>query len=45
MQADSGRDPHVLYLHTVKDGSGDDRVACLLKVNVSALVKSKSSLG
>lgn len=35
----------LVYLHTVKDGSGDDRVACLFKVNVSALVKSKSSLG
>jgi len=35
----------LLYLHTVKDGSGDDRVACLFKVNASALVKSKSSLG
>lgn len=35
----------LMYLHTVKDGSGDDRVACLFKVNVSALVKSKSSSG
>jgi hypothetical protein len=35
----------LVYLHTVKDGSGDDRVVCLFEVNVSALVKSKSSLG
>jgi hypothetical protein len=35
----------LMYLHTVKDGSGDDRVACLRKVNMSALVKSKSCLG
>jgi hypothetical protein len=30
LQADSGM--ILMYLHTVKDGSGDDRVACLLKL-------------